>query len=257
MNNKTKLKLLSWNVNGLRSVAQKGFRETMSMIDPDVICLQETKVKEDQLPQELLEFPGYHGYFFAAERPGYSGVAVYSKIEPNSVRYGIGEDKYDREGRVLILDYDAFQLINAYFPNGGSGEERLNYKLEFCQAISTYCKESKRPILLCGDVNTAHREIDLARPKENVNHSGFMPIERQWIDEFLDLGFLDTFRLFCQEEHNYSWWDMKTRARGRNVGWRIDYFFASQSLKDALTDAFIIPEVLGSDHCPVGICLEV
>ena len=255
-------KLLSWNVNGLRAAAKKGFLDYMQEINPDVICLQEIKAKEEQLPPEVQLIPGYRSYFFPAQRPGYSGVAVYSKLEPLWVQYGLGEERFDQEGRVLLLDFANFRLLNAYFPNGGANEERLRYKLDFSYAVLDFAKAyeaqtPQRPMLICGDVNTAHREIDLARPKENVTHSGFMPIEREWVDAFLGIGFLDTFRLFCDQPGQYSWWDMKTHSRERNVGWRIDYFFASEKLRPRLKGAAILPEIYGSDHCPVTVDLEI
>jgi len=251
------ISLLSWNINGIRAAAKKGFVEQVRELKPDIICLQEIKAKVEQLPPELLEIEGYQAYFYPAERPGYSGVAVYSRVEPDAVCFGIGDERYDREGRTLILDFPSFRLLNAYFPNGGSGQERLDYKMDFCEEILQYAKSQDRPLLLCGDVNTAHNEIDLARPKENVKNSGFMPHEREWIDRFLAAGFFDTFRLLHPNEVSYSWWDMKTRARERNIGWRIDYFFASQSLQEKISDAYILPEIMGSDHCPIGLKLLV
>ncbi len=251
------MKLLSWNVNGLRAVAKKGFYQYLEQCGADVLCLQEIKAKTEQLPEELLRPQGWHTYFFPAERSGYSGVAVYSKIEPQEVRYGMGDEKFDMEGRTLVLDFASFVLVNAYFPNGGRDEERLRYKLDFCEAIQDFVLSLERPVLLCGDVNTAHQERDLARPKENINNSGFMPVERAWIDRFLAAGFIDTFRLFHEQGGIYSWWDMKTRARDRNVGWRIDYFFASDVLRHNIKAAFIQPEVMGSDHCPVGVEIEI
>jgi len=251
------LTLMSWNVNGIRAVAKKGFVEQVKELQPDVICLQEIKAKVEQLPPELLEVEGYNSYFYPAERPGYSGVAIYSAIDPEDICYGIGDEHYDREGRVLILNFTYFCLINAYFPNGGSGQERLDYKMDFCEEILEYVKKVDRPLLVCGDVNTAHEKIDLARPKENEKNSGFMPHEREWIDRFLAEGFIDTFRHLHPDEIAYSWWDMKTRARERNIGWRIDYFLASKCLEDKISEAFILPEITGSDHCPIGIKLIV
>lgn len=249
--------LLSWNVNGIRAAAKKGFVGQVKELQPDIICLQEIKAKIEQLPPELLEIEGYRAYFYPAERPGYSGVAIYSRSEPEAVCYGIGDERYDREGRVLILDFPDFRLLNAYFPNGGSSQERLDYKMDFCEEILQYAKSQDKPLLICGDVNTAHEEIDLARPKENVKNSGFMPHEREWIDRFLAAGFIDTFRLLHPDEVAYSWWDMKTRARERNIGWRIDYFLASQSLQEKISDAYILPDIMGSDHCPIGLKLIV
>lgn len=256
------IKLLSWNVNGLRAAAKKGFVEEMWKIDPHIICLQEIKAKQEQLPPEVEIIPGYRSYFFSAQRPGYSGVAVYSKLEPEEVSFGIGEPRFDEEGRVLVLDYSNFRLLNAYFPNGGGSEERLAYKMDFCEYILEYARayrgeNPQRPLIVCGDVNTAHKEIDLARPKENSTRSGFLDIERAWIDRFLAVGFLDTFRVFNQQPEAYTWWDMKTRARNRNVGWRIDYFLADQALESRLKKAEILPDILGSDHCPITLDLAL
>ncbi|MEG1501165.1 MAG: exodeoxyribonuclease III [Clostridiales bacterium] len=247
--------LLSWNINGLRAAAKKGFTEKIAQLSPDIICLQEIKAKIEQLPPEIADLEGYHSYFFPAQRPGYSGVAVYSRQEPLSVHYGFGESRFDDEGRVLLLDFPGFRLLNAYFPNGSGSPERLQYKMDFCYAILEYChqyeEKEQRPLIICGDVNTAHQEIDLSRPKENSKSSGFLPMERAWVDDFIQGGYLDTFRLFHSEPKRYSWWDMKTRARDRNIGWRIDYFFASKSLQTKLANADILEEVIGSDHCPI------
>lgn len=251
------MKLLSWNVNGVRAAVKKGAREALDIINADIVCLQEIKAKPEQMPAELMAWPGYTPFICSAERPGYSGVAVFAKQEPYAVAYGLGEERFDREGRTLILDYESFRLINCYFPNGGSGPERLQFKLDFYEAMLDYAQRSEKPLIVCGDVNTAHREIDLARPKENQTVSGFLPEERAWIDRFLAAGFLDSFRLFHTEGEQYSWWDMKTRARARNVGWRIDYFFVSEALRPRLTDAYLLPAVMGSDHCPVLLEAEL
>ena len=251
------MKLVSWNVNGVRAAVKKGAQGALDMLDADIVCLQEIKAKPEQMPQELLEWEGYTPYICSAERPGYSGVAVFCRQRPDAVAYGFGIDRFDSEGRVLILDYPKFRLLNAYFPNGGNGPERLQYKMDFYAATLDYAQRSDKPLIVCGDVNTAHREIDLARPKENEKNTGFLPMERAWIDDFLAAGFIDTFRCYNQESNQYSWWDMKTRARERNVGWRIDYFFASESLRDKLRDAYILPEITGSDHCPVMLELDI
>ncbi|MDD4572294.1 MAG: exodeoxyribonuclease III [Clostridia bacterium] len=249
-------KLLSWNVNGIRAVAKKGFLEIASELDADILCLQETRAFPEQIPAAVRDMQGYHSYFVAAERRGYSGVAIYSKEEPQDIRVGLGVPRFDIEGRVLIAEYPDFTLLNCYFPNGGSSEERLQYKLDFYEEVSCYAG-GKKNLLICGDVNTAHKEIDLARPKENRKVTGFLPIECAWLDKLTEeLGFVDTFRAFSAEGGQYSWWDQKTRARERNVGWRIDYFFAASELMPRVKDAFILPQVMGSDHCPVGIVLE-
>ena len=208
------------------------------------------------MPTELLRWPGYTGYYNPAERPGYSGVALLCKEPPLFVSKGLGEERFDVEGRVLVADYADFRLFNAYFPNGGQGEDRLRYKMDFYAATSAYALASDKPLIVCGDVNTAHQPIDLARPKENEKNTGFLPMERAWIDEFLALGFLDSFRLFHYEGGHYSWWDMKTRARERNIGWRIDYFFVAEPLRQRIKDAYILPAIEGSDHCPVVLEIE-
>lgn len=251
------IRLVSWNVNGVRAAVKKGAMESLNIIKPDILCLQELKAKPEQVPLELTEWPGYTPYIFSAERPGYSGVATFSRLPVEAAQYGQGIERYDVEGRVVLLDYPWFRLLNCYFPNGGNGPERLQYKMDFYEDMLNWAREEEKPLIICGDVNTAHQEIDLARPKENEKNTGFLPMEREWIDRFLAAGFVDTFRLFHPEGGHYSWWDMKTRARERDVGWRIDYFFVSENLRAQVQDAYILPEVLGSDHCPVVLELEV
>ncbi|MBL1212356.1 MAG: exodeoxyribonuclease III [Ignavibacteriae bacterium] len=254
-----KIRLLSWNVNGLRAAYKKGFLKWFNSEMPDIMCLQETKSMKEQLPPELQDVEGYYTFYSSAERKGYSGVAVYSKEKPIDVKTGIGIEKFDSEGRFLILEYENFVLFNIYFPNGKARAERLKYKMDFYEAFLDYANKLKskgKNIVVCGDVNTAHKEIDLARPKQNQKTSGFLPEEREWIDKFINSGYLDTFRMFNDEPENYTWWDMITRARDRNVGWRIDYFFISESLKNNIESAFIMKDVMGSDHCPVGIELK-
>jgi exodeoxyribonuclease-3 len=198
--------------------------------------------------------------FASAQKKGYSGVAFYTKKEPINIKCGFGIEKFDREGRVQIADYGDFVLFNIYFPNGKASAERLAYKMEFYNAFLEYAntlKSKGKKLIICGDVNTAHKEIDLARPKDNEKISGFLPSERAWIDKFLDKGFVDTLRMYNTEPDNYTWWSMRTRARERNVGWRIDYFFASENIAGNIKDAFIMSDVMGSDHCPIGIDLEI
>ena len=250
------MRLISWNVNGIRAAHKKGFLEWFESEHLDVLCLQETKAHESQLPTALKDVEGYHVWFSQPERKGYSGVALYSRQEPRSVSFGLGVERFDSEGRTVVADYDDFVLLGIYFPNGKRSADRLRYKMEFYDSFLEYVDDLRRKgrnVVVCGDVNTAHKEIDLARPKENEKISGFLPQERAWMDTFLDHGYVDTFRQFNQEPGNYSWWDTMTRARERNVGWRIDYFFADADLAPNLTDAFILPDVMGSDHCPVGI----
>ena len=254
------MKVLSWNVNGIRAVDRKGFFQWFTKEKPDVICLQEIKAQKEQLPSHLRNTPNYHLCINSAEKKGYSGVATYTKQKPLDVKMGFGIEKFDREGRILITEYSRFILFNIYFPNGKKNQERLDYKLDFYDTFLAYADNLKakgKNIVVCGDFNTAHKEIDLARPKENEKISGFLPIERAWIDTFIDHGYIDTFREFNKQSEQYSWWDMKTRARERNVGWRIDYFFVNKEFMKYVKNAFILQEVLGSDHCPIGIEIEV
>jgi len=251
-----KLKLLSWNVNGIRAAQKKGFLNWLLKESPDIICVQETKAHIEQLTKDLISPNGYKTCWSSGEKKGYSGVATFTKLEPLSVETGFGVKKFDTEGRILITDYKDFILFNIYFPNGQRNEERLNYKLSFYDEFLKYVEKLKakgRKIIICGDVNTAHKEIDLARPKENQNSSGFLPIERKWMDKFVERGYIDTFRHFHKEGENYTYWDQITRARERNIGWRIDYFFITPNLLTNLKKAFIMSEIMGSDHCPLGI----
>ena len=254
-----KIRILSWNVNGIRAAYKKGFLDWFKNEKPDILCLQETKAHPEQLTEDLLNVDGYASYFSSAERKGYSGTATYTKINPEKVQNGIGVKEFDNEGRFLVTDFSDFILFNIYFPNGKAKKERLDYKMDFYNAFLKHLKKllkQGKKIIICGDVNTAHKEIDLARPKANEKISGFLPIEREWIDKLLESGFIDTFRVFNQKPDQYTWWDMMTRARERNVGWRIDYFFVSENLRNNLKNAIILPEVMGSDHCPVGIELK-
>jgi len=255
------MKLLSWNVNGLRAVHRKEFfLPWIEQEDADIICLQETKAHPEQLPEEILNIDGYHSYFAAPNyRKGYSGVALYTKKKPKSVTPGFGIDLYDREGRTIVADYGKFIVINCYFPNGGMGPERLQFKLDFYDEFLAYLDKlvaQKKKVIVCGDVNTAHCEIDLTHPKPNEKNTGFLPEERAWIDKLISHGFVDTFRMFTKDGEHYSYWDMKTRARDRNVGWRLDYFYVSENLKKKVTTATIHPDVMGSDHCPIGLELS-
>ena len=251
------MKIISWNVNGIRAVAQKGFLEWLAGESPDVLCLQETKAAPGQLGEDLTAPDGYATYWNSPQKKGYAGVAVFTKKKPASVKTDFPPASLDTEGRALILDFKDFILMNVYFPNGGMGPARLRYKLDFYDAFLEYADSLKnRRIIICGDFNTAHKEIDLARPKQNEIFSGFLPVEREWLDKFVSRGYADTFRRFNGEGGNYTWWDYKTRSRERNVGWRIDYFFVTEKLLPRLKKAFIMPDVQGSDHCPVGIELK-
>ena len=250
------IRALSWNVNGLRAVLKKGFLEWFSQESPEILCLQETKAHENQLPDSLKAIEGYLSYFSTPERKGYSGVGLYSKTEPAQVTYGFGVEKFDREGRVIIADYGQFVLLNIYFPNGQSSAERLQYKMEFYDTFLEFVNRLRsqgKSVVVCGDLNTAHKEIDLARPKPNEKTSGFLPEERAWVDKFLSQGYVDTLRMYNEQPDQYSYWDQMSRARDRNVGWRIDYFFVSEDFAGRVKAAHIHPDVMGSDHCPVGI----
>ena len=252
-----RLKILSWNVNGLRSIAGKGFLEWLFSESPDILCLQETKAHPDQLDPSLLKPQGYLTFWNNPPRKGYAGVSVFSKIKPVSVEKDFPPSSFDTEGRALILDFKDFILINVYFPNGGMGPERLKYKLDFYEKFLEFIDGIKnRNLVICGDVNTAHKEIDLARPEQNEMISGFLPEERVWIDKLIDHGYVDTFRRFNRDSGQYTWWDYKSRSRERNVGWRIDCFFVTRQLMPAVKGSFIMTDVMGSDHCPVGVLLE-
>lgn len=250
------MRIISWNVNGIRAIQKKGFLDWFKKERPDVLCLQETKAEQGQLDENLTDVEGYQSYWCSAEKKGYSGVAVYTKRKPALVEYGIGEKAFDSEGRTLMLDMGDFVLFNIYFPNGGAGNKRVPFKMAFYDQFlkkAEYLRRAGRHLVICGDVNTAHEEIDLARPKENQKNTGFLPQERAWVSKFLQTGYVDTFRHFIKDPGHYSWWDYKTGARARDVGWRIDYFFVDQGFLPHLKNAFILKEVPGSDHCPVGI----
>ena len=254
------IKLISWNVNGIRAAHRKGFIDWLIEEDGDIVSVQETKAHIDQLPRKLINIPGYTSYFSSARRKGYSGVGTYTKLKPNQVINGMGIKKFDIEGRLIRLDYDDFTLLNIYYPNGGSGEERLQYKLDFYDAFLDYANnlvDEGLNLIICGDVNTAHKAIDLARPKQNEETSGFLPVEREWVTKFLDNGYVDTFREFNTEGENYTWWSYRTKARDRNVGWRLDYFFVNDEFKYHVKDSYILSDVLGSDHCPIALKIKL
>jgi exodeoxyribonuclease-3 len=252
------MKIVSWNVNGLRAVHRNGYWEPfLKAIKPDIICFQEVKAEPDQLPDAVRELGGFSAFFSPSKlKKGYSGVALYSRVEPLSVIYGMGISEFDDEGRLIGAEYDDFWLLNIYFPNGGRGPDRLDYKMRYYEAFLAFCKklQQAKPVIFCGDVNTAHFPIDLARPKENQNNTGFLPIERAWIDELIDSGYVDLFRKFHPNQaETYTYWDTFTHARERNVGWRIDYFFASVEIANSVKKAEVHSQVYGSDHCPISI----
>jgi len=249
------MKLVSWNVNGIRSVLGKGFPDFVTTAQADVLCLQETKAREEQVGAT---FDGYKAYWNSAERPGYSGTAILTKTEPLDVRLGIGEDEHDREGRVITAEFADFYLVNVYVPNSGRELLRLDYRVRsWGPAFLRFLKdlEKHKPVIFCGDLNVAHKEIDLARPKANVKNAGFTPEERASFSTYVEAGFLDTFRELEPGGGHYTWWSYMGGARAKNVGWRIDYFCLSPALRPRLKEAFIWPHVMGSDHCPVGIVL--
>ena len=250
------MRILSWNINGIRAVDKKGFFDWFQKDKPDVLCLQEIKAMKEQFPPHLKNTPGYNVYINSAERKGYSGVTTYTKQRPLDVKKGFGIERFDNEGRTLITEFEDFVLFNIYFPNGKMSQERLDYKLDFYDTFLAFADNLKaegKNIVVCGDFNTAHKEIDLAHPKANEKFSGFLPIERAWIDTFIDHGYVDTFRQFNKEPEQYSWWAIRTRARERNIGWRLDYFFVNKEFLPKVKNAFIMQDVIGSDHCPVGI----
>ena len=247
------MKLISWNVNGLRACMTKGFMDAFESLNADIFCLQETKLSEGQL---ALELPGYHQYWNYAEKKGYSGTAIFTREEPLSAAYGIGIPEHDHEGRVITLEYEKFYFVTVYTPNSQDGLKRLDYRMEWEKAFLAYLKklEEKKPVIFCGDLNVAHQEIDLKNPKTNRKNAGFTDEERARFSELLKKGFVDTFRYFYPEETGiYSWWSYRFHAREKNAGWRIDYFLVSEVLKDELKDAKIHTEIFGSDHCPVEL----
>jgi exodeoxyribonuclease III len=248
--------LWSWNVNGLRAVLNKDFISLLQKEKPDWLGLQETKLQEHQIPEELSALKGYRMYWSHAEKKGYSGTAVLTKAEPIEVSYGFGESEFDSEGRIVRCEYESFIVYNIYFPNGQMSDVRLDYKLRFYDRCLLELEKDRRRgnmVLVTGDFNTAHKEIDLAHPKENSDRSGFLPIERAWLDKIVELGWVDTFRMFHPEPERYSWWSYRLKARPRNVGWRIDYFFVNEEHQNRILDAGIRDDIEGSDHCPVTL----
>lgn len=254
------MKIYSWNVNGLRAVLKKDFLKIVKGENPDILCIQETKLQDDTLDDEARNIDGYFSNFSFADKRGYSGVATYSKEKPISVNHGIGSEKFDCEGRILITEFKEFTLLNIYFPNGQSSEERLNYKMEFYNALLEYCNNEVSKgirLIICGDYNTAHTPNDIKNAKANEKTSGFLPMERAWIDKLIQNGYTDTFRYINPELIKYSWWSYRFKARERNTGWRIDYHFVSNNLLDKVKGAEISNDIFGSDHCPVTLELEL
>ncbi len=258
-----KINILSWNVNGLRACVRNNFVSTVKKLNPHILCLQEIKVQESQIPKEIDELSEYTKLWSFSKKPGYSGVATFTKIKPKDYLTGISVKKFDDEGRIIVTDYDIkgfkFSLYNIYFPNGKMSDERLKYKLEFYDVLLKHLKQKMKSgvkVIVCGDFNTAHKEIDLKNPGPNSKYSGFLPIERKWLDRYLEAGFIDSFRHIHGDEIKYSWWSYRFNARAKNIGWRIDYFYVDKRLEKNLDDAFILDNIYGSDHCPVGITLK-
>jgi exodeoxyribonuclease-3 len=250
------MKIISWNVNGVRAIAKKGFLEWLAAAQPDVLCLQETKAWPEQVPVDIKEPVGFRSYWSQPAKKGYSGVATFSRDEPEQITRSIGVDEFDAEGRVMATEFDDFTLFNVYFPNGKASPERLRYKLAFYERFLEIIEKERnrgKSVIFCGDLNTAQKAIDLEHPKTNEGVSGFLPIEREWIDKVVERGYIDTFRHFDQSPRKYTWWDYKTGARDRNVGWRLDYFFVSYDLAPRMKRASILADVMGSDHCPVEL----
>ncbi len=258
---KQTITLLSWNVNGIRAAHKKGFLDWLAQARPDILCVQESRAEKSQLPAALAQPDGYHAFWNHSRRKkGYSGTALLTRTEPLDVQFGLGVEEFDQEGRTIIAQYPTFTLINCYFPNGSRDHSRVPFKMAFYDAFLEKCEQLRSQghgLIFCGDVNTAHKEIDLAHPKANQNTTGFLPEERAWMDQVVETGYVDTFRhLHPDLAEQYTWWSVPTRARERNVGWRIDYFFVAAEMLDRVADAFILPDVMGSDHCPVGLQLR-
>ncbi len=252
-------RIISYNVNGIRAAVKKGFMEWLIATDPDIVCIQETKAQADQIPVMEFKAAGYFTYTYSAVKKGYSGVAILSKEEPKHVEYGMGIEKYDFEGRFIRADYEDYSVVSVYHPSGSSGDLRQAFKMQWLEDYQNYINKLKKDfphLLLAGDYNICHKPIDIHDPIRNAKSSGFLPEEREWIDGFQKSGFIDSFRQFNQEPHNYSWWSYRANARANNKGWRIDYIMASENLKDKLMRALILPEAKQSDHCPITLEID-
>ena len=250
------MKIVSWNVNGLRS----GFDELTKFIrteNPDVVCLQEIKIAEDDLTEKIKNIPGYLSYWHCAQKRGYSGVAIYSKIKPRNIQIGIGQKKFDDEGRLIGADFGDFKLLNLYFPHSSRDLARLDFKLKFNKEFFNFVKAYDNNLIICGDLNVAHHDIDLARPKDNRKNAGFTPDEREWMDRFLSLDLVDTFRKCHPEVQKFTWWSNRKGVRERNIGWRIDYFLVASSLFGCVEDSLMFTKTLGSDHCPIELKIKL
>jgi len=252
-------KIISYNVNGIRSAISKGFMDWLKAANPDVICLQEIKAEPGQIDVTVFEDAGYHHYWYPAQKKGYSGVAIFTKQKPTYVEYGCGMEKYDFEGRVLRVDFGDVSVMSVYHPSGSSGEDRQAFKMQWLADFQKYIdklKKERPKLILCGDYNICHQPIDIHNPKSNANSSGFLPEEREWIDNFMKSGFVDSFRHFNKEPHNYSWWSFRANSRAKNLGWRIDYNLVSKNLEANMKRAAILPEAKHSDHCPVMLEID-
>lgn len=252
------MRIFSWNVNGIRACSNKGFLDFLKEEQPDIIGIQEIKARITDLPEGLAQPSGYHSAWHSAEKSGYSGVALFTREKPLTLLEGFGFPEFDCEGRVIVAEYPDFFLLNIYFPNGQMSPERLQYKLSFYDALFAYTNDLKKikGVIIMGDYNTAHKEIDLANPKQNENYSGFLPVEREWMDRIISYGYTDTFRMFNQEPAQYTWWTYRFGARKRNIGWRIDYVMVSNDIAPRVKNAYILSDITGSDHCPIGIDWE-
>ena len=247
-------KIVSYNVNGIRAALKKGFAEWLQASDYDIVCVQESKAQLEQIDTALFEHIGYKSFWHSANKKGYSGVGVITKQTPDHIEYGMGDEKYDFEGRVIRVDYGDVSILNIYFPSGSSGDERQAFKMDFLDAIYDYIEKlraTRSRLIVCGDYNICHTEIDIHNPKQNKDTSGFKPEERAWLTKFVDAGFIDSFRHFVTDPHHYSWWSYRANARNNNKGWRIDYLMATDNLKPSMNDAKILSDVKHSDHCPV------
>jgi len=256
----TAINIFSWNVNGIRAIQSKGFMKWFDNHGGDIVCLQETKAQPEQIEDSLKNITGFKSHWFSAQKKGYSSVAIYSKLDPINLKNGFDNPYYDTEGRVIIAEYEKFVLANVYFPNGGRGPERVRYKLDFYDELFFHLEKNYRDrkgIIVVGDFNTAHKEIDLAQPQKYSKSTGFLPEEREWIDRLINLGYVDVFRNFNKQPNQYTYWDQVTFARDRNDGWRIDYFMVSNDIANNVKEAKIFPDVMGSDHCPISIKIEI
>ncbi len=253
-------KLITFNVNGIRAALKKDLEAWVVSQNPDILCLQEIKLSETELIEPIFKSLGYHCYWYPAQKKGYSGVAILSKIEPKSIQYGIGIEQYDNEGRILIADYETFKVICAYFPSGTSGDIRQDIKIQFLDEIFPFIdseKKNNKNIILCGDINICHKEIDIHNPKSNAKSSGFLPEERAWISKLIEAGYIDCFREINQEPHQYTWWSYRAGARGKNLGWRIDYVFSSETMRKSIKNSSIHADVFMSDHCPLEVIFDI